>query len=95
MAISYKKSVRVPNDLLFQELSNGELVFLNLNNESYYGLDDVGTIIWNEITNTDNIETAYNNLLEKFDVSPERLKKDLDTLLSQLIENGILEYNQQ
>ena len=95
MAISFKKSVKVPSDLLFQELSNGELVFLNLNNESYYGLDGVGTIMWHEITSTDDIESAYNNLLEKFDVSPERLKKDLDTLLSQLIENGILEYNQR
>ena len=46
---SFKKSVKVPSDLLYQELSNGELVFLNLNNESYYGLYDVGTIMWHEI----------------------------------------------
>lgn len=89
---SFKKSVKVPSDLLYQELSNGELVFLNLNNESYYGLDDVGTIMWHEITGTDNIEAAFNNLLEKFDVTPEKLKKDLEVLLNQLIENGILEY---
>ena len=93
MAISFKRSVKVPNDLLFQELSNGELVFLNLNNESYYGLDEVGKVMWNELTSTENIETAYNNLLEKFDVSPDRLKKDLETLINQLKENGILEYN--
>ena len=92
MAISFKKSVKVPDDLLFQELSNGELVFLNLDNESYFGLDEVGTVIWNEITSTDNIETAYNNLLEKFDVSPDRLKKDLESLINKMIENGILEY---
>ena len=87
MAISFKRSVKVPNDLLFQELSNGELVFLNLNNESYYGLDEVGKVMWNELTSTENIETAYNNLLEKFDVSPDRLKKDLEIFLNQLIEN--------
>ena len=92
MAISFKKSVKVPDDLLFQELSNGELVFLNLNNESYFGLDEIGTVIWNEITSTDNIESAYNNLLEKFDVTPDRLKKDLESLINQMIENGILEY---
>ena len=92
MTTSFKKSVKVPSDLLFQELSNGELVFLSLNKESYYGLNSEGTIMWNELTSTENIETAFNNLLEKFDVSPDRLKKDLEKLVNQLIENGILEY---
>ena len=85
------RTVKIPEDLLYQELSNGETVFLNLDNESYYGLDTVGTAIWKEIVNSEKIENAYNNLLETFDVKPDRLKKDLRDLLSNLNKNGIIE----
>lgn len=95
MANLFNKSVKVPDDILYQELSNGEIVFLNLDNESYYGLDDVGSIIWDEITSTEDLETAFNNLLDKFDVTPHILRKDLEELLDQMVENGILEYSKK
>jgi len=95
MANQFNKSVKVPDDILYQELSNGEIVFLNLDNESYYGLDDVGSVIWDEITSTEDLETAFNNLLDKFDVTPDVLRNDLEILLNQMVENGILEYSKK
>jgi len=92
MANLFNKSVKVPDDILYQELSNGEIVFLNLDNESYYGLDNTGSIFWNELTSTENIENAYNNLLELFDVSPGKLRNDLNSLLEDLNKNGIVSF---
>ena len=92
MANLFNKSVIVPEDILYQELSNGEIVFLNLDNESYYGLDNTGSIFWNELTSTENIENAYNNLLELFDVSPRKLRNDLNSLLEDLNKNGIVSF---
>lgn len=42
MAISFSDRVRVPDDVLISNLQE-ESVILNLDNERYYGLDDVGT----------------------------------------------------
>ncbi len=92
MANLFNKSVKVPDDILYQELSNGEIVFLNLDNESYYGLDNTGSIFWNELTSTENIENAYNNLLELFDVSPGKLRNDLNSHLEDLNKNGIVSF---
>ncbi len=92
MANLFNKSVKIPDDILYQELSNGEIVFLNLDNESYYGLDNTGSIFWNELTSTENIENAYNNLLELFDVSPGKLRNDLNSLLEDLNKNGIVSF---
>ena len=92
MANLFNKSVKVPDDILYQELSNGEIVFLNLDNESYYGLDNTGSIFLNELTSTENIENAYNNLLELFDVSPGKLRNDLNSLLEDLNKNGIVSF---
>ncbi len=93
MANLFNKSVKVPDDVLYQELSNGEIVFLNLDNESYYSLDNSGFTFWKELNNTEDVEKAYNNLLKIFDVTPDILKKDLELLVNQLIENGIFEYH--
>ena len=92
MAELFNKSIQIPDDILFQELSNGEVVFLNLDNESYYGLDNTGSIFWKELTNTKNIEKAYNNLLQQFDVTPRELTKDLKHFLEELKNNGIVTF---
>jgi len=92
MANLFNKSVKIPDDILYQELSNGEIVFLNLDNESYYGLENTGSIFLNELTSTENIENAYNNLLELFDVSPGKLRNDLNSLLEDLNKNGIVSF---
>lgn len=92
MTTILNKTVKVPDDIMFQELSNGEIVFLNLDNETYYGLDVAGTIFWKEIINTDNIESAFNNLLEIFDVTPSILRIDLKKLLEELETNGIVTF---
>ncbi len=92
MSDLFSKSIQIPDDILFQELSNGEIVFLNLDNESYYGLDNTGSIFWNELTSNNNIKTAYNNLLKQFDVTPQKLKKDLNSLLKDLKNNGIVNF---
>ena len=45
MNISTDQVFTVSKDVLFQEVA-GETVLLDLNSESYFGLDEVGTRIW-------------------------------------------------
>ena len=80
-----KKSIKIPDDILYKELSNGETVFLNLDNESYYGLDNTDSIFWNELTSTENIEKAYYNLLELYGVSPSKLRNNLNSIMGAAI----------
>lgn len=93
MSILFSKSLKLPEGLHFQELENGETVFLNINNESYFGLDEIGSDIWKELQSSKNIETAYKKILKKYEVEPEILKKDIEELIPKLINNGILEYS--
>ena len=64
---------------------------LNLNTESYLGLDEVGTRMWMLLTTEASVQGAYEALLEEYDVTPEALRKDLDALLAQMIEHGLVE----
>lgn len=82
--------VIVPEGVLARELQ-GESVLLNLNTESYFGLDEVGTDMWRALTTSDSVEAAYQMLLTQYDVEPERLRQDLNELIEKLVEQGLIE----
>lgn len=80
----------VPPHVLVRHL-DGESVLLNLETETYFGLDSTGTRMWELVTNSPNIETAYGMLTDEYEVEPETLRTHLAQLLGQLVENGLLQ----
>ena len=82
--------VSVPSDVLVQELQ-GESVLLNLNSGSYFGLDEVGTRMWQALTTTGSIEAAYEALRTEYDVEPELLRRDLEQWIEKLAGHGLLD----
>ena len=87
--ISFTSRVVVPDTVLFREL-DGEAVILNLDTESYLGLDPVGTRMWKVLTGQPSIQAAYDILLAEYDVTPETLRGDLERLLGQMLEHGLI-----
>jgi hypothetical protein len=68
-----------------------EAVILNLRSELYLGLDPVGTRMWTVLQSSPSIEAAHAALLDEFEVEPERLRQDMDHLLDQMLEQGLIE----
>jgi len=89
MQISFSDRVRIPDDVLISRLQE-ESVILNLDSERYYGLDDVGTRILNVLNASDSIETAYESLLEEYDIDGQVLREDLLALVESLANQGIV-----
>lgn len=88
---SYSKSrIQVPPDVLVSDVG-GESVFLNLKTESYFGLDDVGTRMWKQLTENETVESAYQALLIEYDIDEAQLSNDLDALVQKLVDNGLVE----
>jgi len=85
--------VSVPESVLFRELE-GESVLLELDEERYYGLDDVGTRMWLALTRTGSVQEAYEELLDEYDVDPARLRGDLLELLERLEESGLMDVHE-
>ncbi len=75
---------------MFRELE-GESVILDLDSESYFGLDQVGTRMWQLVTEADSIQTAFDNLQEEYEVETDRLRADLTELLEVLLARGLIE----
>ena len=88
-AIDFSSRVVVPETVLFREL-DGEAVILNLETESYLGLDPVGTRMWNVLTTQPSIEAAYQVLLAEYDVAPQSLRRDLTRLVGEMLEHRLI-----
>ena len=89
MTISFSDRVRVPDDVLISNLQQ-ESVILNLDSERYYGLDDVGTRFLSVLNTSDSIESAYEILRHEYDVDGPVLRRDLLSLVEQLLEQGLV-----
>jgi hypothetical protein len=92
MSISFSDRVKIPDDVLISKLQE-ESVILNLDNERYYGLDDVGTRFLSVLTSSDSIEAAYETLVREYDVEGQVLRQDLLQLVEELVAQGLIQIN--
>ncbi len=88
--VSFTDRAATPAHVLVRILDR-ESVLLNLETEQYFGLDETGTRMWQLVTGSPNIESAYQELLSEFDVEPELLHSHLTELLTRLVESGLLQ----
>jgi ornithine carbamoyltransferase len=90
MTISFTMRVSVPQNILVRTFEN-ESVLLNLETESYHGLDEVGTGMWQALTQSENIQKAYESLLSDYQVDEATLRQDLQAFLQDLVTRGLVE----
>ena len=91
MQRSFSSRVNTAPDVMLRIIGE-EAVILNLKSELYLGLDPVGTRMWMVLHGAPSIQAAYELLLAEFRrVEPERLRRDLDKLLEQMLEHGLIE----
>ncbi|MBS1842022.1 MAG: PqqD family protein [Acidobacteria bacterium] len=87
--VSLADRVVVPQHVLVRFMDR-ESVLLNLETERYFGLDEMGTRMWQVVTAAANVETAIAQLQEEYDATPETLQNHLTELLGRLVENGLI-----
>jgi hypothetical protein len=90
MPRSFLSRVNTAPDVMLRIIGE-EAVILNLKSELYLGLDPIGTRMWIVLHGAPSIQAAYELLLAEFEVEPERLRRDLDKLLEQMLEQGLIE----
>jgi hypothetical protein len=76
--------------VLVQEV-DGHSALLHLGSERYYGLDDVGTRMWETLVGSPTIGHAIERLEGMYDAPPERIHADALALIGQLVEAELLE----
>jgi hypothetical protein len=86
--ISLKDAFSVSEDAVFRELE-GEAVLLNLDSGTYFGLDQMGTTMWNLLREHGSLQTVFEMLLQQYDVESDVLEQDLLGLVAELCGKGL------
>jgi len=68
-----------------------EVVLLSLKRGVYYGLDPVGSRVWQLLETPQTVAALRDAILEEYDVTPERCEEDLFALLRHLAEEELIE----
>ena len=89
MTIPLSSTFSVSQEVLSQEVS-GETVLLDMQSESYFGLDEVGTRIWQLLQEKHSLQEVFDVMLEEYDVEEKQLEKDLNELLNKLIDEELV-----
>ena len=82
-------SFKISEEVLSQEV-NGETVLLDLEGESYFGLNEVGTRIWQLLNASNTVGQTLDVLVDEYDVEREFLEADVEALLDKLLEAGLV-----
>lgn len=87
---SLQTALRASDDVVFREL-DGEAVILNLGSGIYFGLDPIGTRMWQLIEQHGRLEAVLADLRDEYDAPPDTLARDLLRLAAELMAKGLLE----
>jgi hypothetical protein len=83
------RKIVLSDDVISHEVS-GETVLLDLASENYFGLDEVGTRIWQLIQENGDLEFIVKTLLDEYDVAEDTLKADVEKLLTEISDLGLI-----
>jgi len=83
------RRLKIPDHVLHQNLQ-GEAILLDLESGVYFGLDEVGTRFWTLAGIHGRLDAVVDAMLEEFEVERAELEKDLESLVEDLVEKGLL-----
>jgi Coenzyme PQQ synthesis protein D (PqqD) len=69
----------------------GESVILSLKSGTYFGLNPVGSSIWQLIQEPKTVGKVYEAILEEYEVDAQTCEADVQALLSDLLSAQLIE----
>lgn len=90
MPLDFSQRPVVPRDVLMRPVA-GESVLLDLKSETYFGLDEVGTRMWQVLASGLTLERACQVLSIEYAADPKLLRGDLEDLVERLVNHGLLD----
>jgi Coenzyme PQQ synthesis protein D (PqqD) len=87
--LSLDRTVRLAEGVVFRELE-GETVILNLETGTYFGLDSIGTRIWQLCQEHGLLRTVHQSMQAEYDVTAEVLEADVIELVDELRAKGLV-----
>lgn len=84
-AISLENTFILSKEAMLRDL-DGEAVILDLESGTYFGLNAVGTRMWQLIERHGRLKAVFDDMCQEYEVAPDELERDLLGLVARLAE---------
>lgn len=88
--LSNYRTIAIPEPVVFEKVGE-ETVLLNLDTGFYFGLNSVGSRMWELLVATKNPASVLASMREEYDVDDDVLERDLANLIRDLAEKKLIE----
>ncbi len=87
--IDLKMTIQRNSEMVSTKM-DGETVMMSIDNGEYYGLDSIGSRIWEILEKPIRVNALIEELLNEFEVDKEQCEADTLGFLNQLLEKKLL-----
>ena len=88
-----QESIIKQNDRIITARLNNEVSLLNEHNGMYYALDEIGSVIWDMISEPITLKAIINKLVSEYDITQEECERDVLRFLIEMHKNKNLVYS--
>jgi Coenzyme PQQ synthesis protein D (PqqD) len=81
--------VTIPENVIAKKVGE-ETVLLDFEAGVYYGLDSVGSRMWELLAEGKSLEEVNEAMVGEYDATPETIAHDLDALVAELESHGLV-----
>lgn len=90
MAFSLDSKFKLADSVFASDVEQDKVI-LSLKNGSYYGLEELGSRIWDLLQQNKSSAEIRDTIVEEYEVEKEECERDLQGLLQELIEAELIE----
>ncbi|HFD13685.1 MAG TPA: PqqD family protein [Epsilonproteobacteria bacterium] len=83
------EKIIIPSSV-FAQLVDDEMILLDTESENYFGLDAVGTVMWQQLVENPLLDVLKSYMLEQYEVEEERLEKDIEIFVKTLVDHQLI-----
>lgn len=84
-----KQRFKLSSEVLCQSIDD-ETVLLDMKSENYFGVNEVGGRVLEILKDGANLSEILGILLKEYDVEKDQLKTDIEDLLQQFLDSGLI-----
>jgi len=81
---------KASTEYLYSEIDS-EAVILDVNSGTYFGLNEVSNRIWQLLQTPTSSQQLLENVLEEYEVTEAEAVKDIQSLLKDMLNAGLIE----
>lgn len=84
------QSIIARNQEIIHNDIDGEVVIMSIAKNNFYGIDKIGSHIWELLENSRSVEEIITTMMQNYEVERETCEKDVIDFLDEALKNELI-----